>query len=116
MQFRLGAAGNFPVVAVLFKEICLKFGVPGQEIIRGVRIPLLLPTRQDTDSTGFLYHHEFLRDNSGDILREADGSVFFDTMLSDSGDRAFQQDIAYYRTQLALRDAHSANLMVALLE
>ena len=80
MQFRLGAAGNFPVVAVLFKEICLKFGVPGQEIIRGVRIPLLLPARQDTDSTGFLYRHEFLLYSSGDILREADGSAKFDTM------------------------------------
>jgi len=43
MQFCLGAAGNFPVVAVSFKEICIKFGVPGQEIIRGDRIPLVLP-------------------------------------------------------------------------
>jgi len=97
-QFRLGAAGNFPVVASLFKEACLKFGVPGQEIIRGVQIPLVSPAKQDTDAVGdFVYAHEVVRDDKGSPVLRSDGvTPKFFTILSDNGERAFLQDVAYY--------------------
>ena len=117
-QFRLGAAGNFPIITVLFKEACLKFGIPGQEIIKGVPIPLSLPTKNATDDVGeFIYAHEVQRDEKGSPVLQIDGiTPKFYSFLSDNGERAFLQDIAYYRTQLVLREQHTAALMVLLLE
>lgn len=115
MQFRLGAVGNFPIVASHFKEICINFGVPGQEIIQGVRIPLPVPEKSAKDAHGFVYGHEVEKANDGSLLRDTNGDIVFSRQLTDNGERAFLQDLSYYRTQLVLREQHHAGLMVTLL-
>jgi len=115
MQFRLGAVGNFPIIASHFKEICINFGVPGQEIIQGARIPLPVPEKSTTDAHGFVYGHEVEKAIDGSLLRDTAGSIVFSRQSTDNGERAILQDLSYYRTQLVLHEQHHAGLMVTLL-
>jgi len=89
IQFRLGAVGKLPIVASHFKEISINFGVPGQEIIRGVRIPLLVPEKSAMDTYGFVYVHEVEIAKDGTLLRNTNDYLVFSLHSTDNCERTF---------------------------
>jgi hypothetical protein len=124
---------NFITESRIFKDEIVRFGVPGQEIRKGKRIPLVAPVRSVLVSAAIaavvpvaeipadLAHNivfipAVLARAAVPAVYSSDYDIDVTTgVLTSIGRIEFAADLAEYRIQLKLRIQHSADLLLFLL-
>eukprot|EP01041_Mallomonas_annulata_P012351 gene12351-25986_t len=105
-KFMIGANNNFSSLVDAFMHSIISFGDPAREIIGGVVIPLVSPSKIDLDDGGRRVYSLF---RTVDLI---DPKILsFGPDLSEASERSYAADLQYYRTQKLERDKQSHALL-----